>query len=213
MDLDEAAVSHRAPTSVVDGAPGAAAGTDAARAQIYLLLANLFAGAPSLSLQQDLGRLEGDDTPLGVSLAGLADVARRVDRSLIEREYFDLFIGVGRGEVLPYASYYLTGFLHDRPLSRVRHDMARLGLERPEGVFEPEDHIASLLEVMAGLTGGGLGHPAAEADLFFKRHIAPWAPRLMGDVMAAPCARFYRSVGELGRTWLEIEQRAIELTS
>jgi len=49
----------------------------------------------------------------------LGEAALDADVARIEREYFDLFIGLGRGELLPYASYYLTGFLNERPLSRL----------------------------------------------------------------------------------------------
>jgi TorA maturation chaperone TorD len=185
---------------------------DVARAKLYLLLANLFARAPSGQLLRDVASIKGDATPLGMALAALAHTAHGAERDTVAREYFSIFVGVGRGDVLPYASYYLTGFLNERPLARVREDMARLGIERRVGTFEPEDHIASLLEVMAGIIGGELERPAAEADQFFARHIAPWAGRLMADVSAAPNARFYRHVGDLGRVWLELEQAAMQLS-
>ena len=71
----------------------------------------------------------------------------------MEREYFDLFIGMGRGEILPYASYYLTGFLHERPLARLRGDLIAFGIERAENNPEPEDNAATLCEIMAGFAG------------------------------------------------------------
>ena len=183
----------------------------AARATQYLLLATLFARAPNAALLRDLAKLQGGVSPLGLAQIALADAARDAEASDIATEYLNLFIGVGRGELLPYCSFYLTGFLHERPLARVREDMARLGLERQGGVFEPEDHISSLFEIMAGLTGGSFDAPGKAADNFFERHIEPWAPRLMADVAAAPSARFYKHVARLGAVWIEIEQDVVRL--
>ena len=185
-----------------------------ARATQYLLLANLFSRAPTSALLRDLADIRGDASPLGLALLTLADAARATDQTAVAKEYLELFVGVSRGEILPYASFYLTGFLHERPLARVREDMARLQIERRSGVFEPEDHIASLFEIMAGLIGGSMAEPGQSskvADKFFERHIAPWAPRLMQDVAAAPSARFYAHVARLGAIWLEIEQEAVRL--
>ena len=89
--------------------------------------------------------------------------------------------------------------------------MARLGIERQGDVFEPEDHIASLFEVMAGLVGGAFATSPKAADKFFERHIEPWAPRLMADVAAAQSSRFYKHVARLGAVWIEIEQEAVRL--
>ena len=88
--------------------------------------------------------------------AALGEAAARLDVERVGREYFDLFVGVGRGEILPYASYYLTGFLYERPLARLRADLKRLGIERADGQPEPEDSAATLCEIMAGLAGGTL---------------------------------------------------------
>lgn len=182
-----------------------------ARATHYLLLANLFARAPNAALLSDVAQLMGDASPLGMARLALADAARTADPSVVAKEYLALFIGVGRGDVLPYGSFYLTGFLHERPLARVREDMARLAIERRGDVFEPEDHIASLFEVMAGLISGTFAAPAGASDKFFERHLASWAPRLMADVMVAPSAKFYRHVAVLGAQWLEIEMEAMRL--
>ena len=125
-------------------------------------------------------------------------------------EYMRLFIGVGRGEILPYASYYLTGFLNDKPLANLRNAMAQMGIERAEGVKDPEDHIASLFDIMSGLIRGSFaadGDLAAQAD-FFKKHIEPWAPLLMQDIEAAKSAVFYAPVGTIGRAFMDIESEA-----
>src|ERR1700750_2561625 len=121
---------------------------DVARAQAYALISTLLVRAPNAALLKKLAALRGDASPLGVAHVALAQAAGDGAAERIEREYFDLFIGLGRGELLPYASYYLTGFLHERPLARLRDDLAALGVERVEGNYEPEDHAATLCEIM-----------------------------------------------------------------
>src|SRR5512135_1691976 len=133
---------------------------DLARAQEYALLARLLTRAPDAELIEQLSELRGDATPLGVAHVELAEAAKNADVTKLEREFFDLFIGIGRGELLPYASYYLTGFLHERPLARLREDLARIGVSRADGVAEPEDHSGILCEIMSGLAGGKLPAPA-----------------------------------------------------
>ena len=186
---------------------------DAARAQEYALLALLFARTPDAQLLGRLAALKADPTPLGLAHAGLAAAAREADVAAVEREYFNLFIGLGRGELVPYGSYYLTGFLHERPLARLRGDLAALGIARAEGNAEPEDHIATLCEVMAGLCGGRFDAPAGSDQRMFERHLAPWAGRFFADLEAATEARFYRAVGSLGRTFMAIETEAYALPS
>ena len=113
---------------------------DLARAQEYALLAALLSRAPDAAFLQRLATLRGDLTPLGVAHVGLADAAASADANKVEREFFNLFIGIGRGELMPYGSYYIAGFLHERPLARLREDLAALGIERAEGKYESEDH-------------------------------------------------------------------------
>ena len=112
----------------------------------------------------------------------LAEAAANARAPQVEREFFDLFIGLGRGELLPYGSYYLTGFLHERPLARLREDLATLGIERVEGQAEPEDHAAILCEIMSGLAGGSLAAPAGSDRQIFERHLAPWIGRFFHDL-------------------------------
>jgi TorA maturation chaperone TorD len=186
---------------------------DLSRASVYLLLATLFRAPPSSDLLRDLARLAGDETPLGLARMELAAAARAVAAESVAREYQAIFIGVGRGEVLPYGSYYLTGFLNERPLARVRGAMRTLGVARADGVFEPEDHLASLCEVMAALLSGTVDQPLHAADRFFQKHLAPWAPRACDDIAAAPSAQFYKAVGRFGRLWFDIEAEALALAA
>jgi TorA maturation chaperone TorD len=185
--------------------------TDVARAQEYALLSTLLARAPDKSLLERLADLRGDASPLGRAHAALADAASRTSSADVEREYFDLFIGLGRGELLPYGSYYLTGFLHDRPLARLRDDLARLGIARAADQSEPEDQAAVLCEIMSGLVSRRFpGVPAADRELF-ERHLAPWIGRFFHDLERADAAAFYRPVGMLGRTFMTIESEAFAL--
>jgi TorA maturation chaperone TorD len=185
--------------------------TEAGRARVYALLATLLVRAPERALLDRIGALRADGTTLGEALGGLAEAAQAADAEALEREFHDLFIGFGRGELLPYASYYLTGFLHERPLARLRGDLAALGVERAAGVAEPEDHIATLCEVMAGLIDGSLGEGAEPDRRFFERHLRPWAERFFADLEQAKAARFYRAVGRLGRIFIGIETEAFAL--
>jgi TorA maturation chaperone TorD len=184
---------------------------DTARAQEYALISSLLARAPDADLLVRLARLPGDPSPLGRAHAELAQAARRADAAAVEREYFDLFVGLGRGELLPYGSFYLTGFLHGNPLARLRRDLAELGLQRSPDFAEPEDHAAILCELMAGLARRQWpAPPGAERELF-EAHLVPWIGRFFADLERAEAARFYRGVGSLGRVFMEIEVEAFAL--
>ncbi len=186
---------------------------DAARAQEYALLAALLSRAPDQALLDRLAKLRGDASLLGVAHAALAESASRSTVERVEREYFNLFIGLGRGELLPYGSYYQSGFLHERPLARLREQLSRLGIERAEGEAEPEDHAAILCELMAGLIDGRLpAEDGADRDLF-EKHLSPWIGRFFADLEQAEAADFYRHVGTLGRLLVDIEKEAFALPS
>jgi TorA maturation chaperone TorD len=186
---------------------------DRARAQEYALLAILLGRAPDADLLRRLAELCGDPSPLGVAHATLAEAASRATREGVEREHFDLFIGLGRGELLAYGSYYLTGFLHERPLARLRDDLARLGIERAPGRAEPEDHGAILCEIMAGVVSGRLLAPRGADRALFEAHLAPWMEKFFADLERAKAAEFYRSVGALGRVFMAVEAEAFALSS
>jgi TorA maturation chaperone TorD len=186
---------------------------DVARAQQYALLAVLLARAPSAELLARLATVRGDASPLGIAHAALGEAAAAVNVERVEREFFDLFIGVGRGELLPYGSYYLTGFLNERPLARVRADLERLEIERAAGHVEPEDHAAVLCDVMAGLANGRFNAaPGADWD-FFEKHLAPWLGRFFADLESAQAADFYQRVGTVGRLFVAVESEAFTLAA
>lgn len=183
---------------------------DVERARLFALLGRLMGATPDAALLARLRLLRATEGELGEAYGALAEAAR-VTPDAAEREYFNLFIGVGRGEILPYASYYLTGFLHERPLADLRGDLMGLGIERAEGIAEPEDHIAFLCETYAGLIAGAFAAAPDSAGPFFARHIRPWAARMFADLEKAEAAGFYRAVGRLGRVAVEIESAAADL--
>jgi len=188
---------------------------DRLRAQWYALLAQ-FLSAPPNGATLDLARsLTGDDSDLGRGVTALSAAAKKVTVAGLEEEYFNLFIGVGQGELLPFGSYYLTGFLNEKPLAALRIDMDELGIGRAEGVKEPEDHIASLCEMMAGMITGVFGVPAGldRQRAFFDKHIGCWAPRFFQDLQAAESAAFYMPIGLIGSVFMTVESQAFEMAA
>ncbi len=188
---------------------------DRLRAQAYRLLAGLLARPPGAETLATVAALEGDETEFGQALTALGRAARAFTPAVIDDEYHDLFIGVGRGELMPYGSYYLTGFAYEKPLARLRIDMARLGVARADSSREPEDHAASLCEIMAGLIEGDFEAPldlAAQRE-FFDAHLGPWVARFFSDLEAAKAAGFYMAVGRVGRIFADIESTAFEMAA
>jgi TorA maturation chaperone TorD len=184
---------------------------DFARAQEYSLLSALLLRSPDAQMLARLAHLRGDASPLGLAHAALGEAAARTDAASAAREHLSLFTGLGRGELLPYASYYLTGFLHGRPLANLRQTFRRIGVERLDGQSEPEDHAAVLLEIMAGLAGGTIPAPAGTDREIFDDHLAPWIARFFTDLEKAESANFYARVGSFGRTFVEIEMQSFLL--
>lgn len=186
---------------------------DVLRARFYGLLANVLANPPSASMLATLRQIEGDDTSLGRALRALAQAARSVAVEAVADEFEALFIGLTEGELRPYASYYLTGFLYEKPLADLRHDMARLGVKRALGIHEPEDHIASLCEIMQGLILGTFGEAADldEQKTFFDFRLRPWAAYFFADLRQARAAEFYRPIGQVGGIFMEIEREAFAI--
>jgi TorA maturation chaperone TorD len=185
---------------------------DQLRAAEYGLLSLLLGKAPDAETLARVATLKGDASDLGIAHIELSVAAAATDDRTVSKEFFDLFVGLGRGELLPYASYYLTGFLHERPLARVREDFDRLGIERAGPSREPEDHIAILLEVMSGLARGDFEADFSEQQRFFERHLKPWAARMFADLEISQSAKFYRAVGRVGRIYMELESEAFTLS-
>lgn len=194
--------------------PVATSSEDRFRAEFYRLLAHFLSAPPSAEGLTFAAGLEGDAaTPLGEAVNAVAAAARASSPAAEAEAYQSLFIGLGRGILVPFGSYYLTGFLHEKPLARLRADMDRLGFARADDVSEPEDHIASVLELMAALIEGRDRRPPdlAEQRQVFEDHVASWAGHFFRDLKADPTSAFYAALGGLGERFIEIESRAFRL--
>jgi TorA maturation chaperone TorD len=186
---------------------------DHARAQEYALLSILLSRSPDVEMIGRLALLRGDASPLGTAHTALGEAAGRATEESVGREYFNLFAGLGKSPLLPYASHYLTDSLYGRPLVRLRQTLQQLGIESAAGNSEPEDHAAILCEVMAGLVGGDIAGPVDADRDFFEKHLAPWIRRFFADLEKAESVDFYARVGLLGRTFVEIEKEGFALSS
>lgn len=191
------------------------ASEDRLRADLYNFLGLMLSGPPDQLLLDQCADLSGDESELGKAISGLSRVAKASKPRKVESEFNALFVGLGRGELLPYASYYLTGFLNEKPLATLRSDMAVRTMTRAPNVYEPEDNIASLMEMMAGMIVGRFGAPATLDDqkTFFNKHIAPWAGHFYSDLEAAKNSILYASVGNVGREFMDIEREAFRMTA
>lgn len=187
---------------------------DQLRACVYRLLACFLARPPDAAALRVAAALGGDDTGFGRALATFAKTARATAPAEARLEYDELFIGLVRGELVPYASFYRTGFLYERPLAAVRGDLARLGVGREAGWRDPEDHVAGLCEAMAGLIEGRYAEGGLAAQRgFFDRHLAPWAGRFFADLERARASRLYAPLGTVGRLFMDIEATAYAMAA
>ncbi len=190
-----------------------AATEERSRARTYALLAELFAKPPERALLLRLEALAdtSGDGPVAMAWRALGEAAREADPESVDDEYHALFIGVGRGEILPYGSWYLTGFLMGRPLVRLRSELAALGFERETGVTEPEDHVAALFDVMAAHADPEAGDAATTQQRFFSEFLAPWVERFMSDVRLARSAGLFREIAALGERFMVLEKQYLGL--
>lgn len=191
---------------------------DQYRADAYSILAALLGGPPTQDLIDYLQHIQ-TDTAEGVGECGRAwqalgaralAVQRREDLAALDAEYHRLFIGLGRGEVVPFGSWHLTGFLMEKPLSELRDDLRALGIAASEDVKDPEDHIAALFETMAVLIGAGdIDEPRIRR--FFVRHIDPWALKFFKELHSAASADFYQPVADIGSAMIEVERQYLNI--
>jgi TorA maturation chaperone TorD len=200
-------------------APISSAGLDeeTARAELYGLLALLYYAPPAPDLIAQL-RVAVTEAPaaggfLEEPWRALVGIAREMDDASITTEYTTLFGGVGKPEVYLFGSFYLSGFLNEKPLAALRADIAELGLARMDAMSETEDHIAYLCEVMRYLIAGD---DVAVANLtrqhaFFSTHVQPWALRLCDALQAHPKARFYAAVAGLTRAFVAVEAQGFDM--
>ena len=179
------------------------------RASAYSILAALLRNVPEEEVLRHVANfadvaVDEDELLLSMSTLGLA--AKSSEISAIDDEYHELFIGLGRGELVPYGSWYLTGYLMEKPLGILRDDLNALGFIREEGVVEPEDHVAALCEVMALLISNSEGDDEQQR-IFYKKHLAEWIGRFFEDLSTANSAVFYRAVGRFGAAFMNLEKQ------
>lgn len=177
------------------------------RVEAYRLIAAMLRSPPDARLLEQISGLSQVEAPdeMGISMSMLGLAARSFGHKAVEEEFHQLFIGLGRGELVPYASWYLTGFLMEKPLGELREHLMRLGFERQNDVHEPEDHIAALCEVMSILIAED--RPHTESARFYEAHLAPWGDRFFADLSQAKAAVFYRNLGRFGAAFLDLERR------
>jgi TorA maturation chaperone TorD len=188
---------------------------DLARAGLYGLLARLLYAAPDAALLQAITQAE---LAAGSSLArawqGLQAASAVMEAQAAAQEYEQVFIGMGQGEVMPYLSWHLTGFLMEEPLAKLRDDLAALRLARLAGVGEPEDHMAAICEVMRLLVMGDSERAAAPVEqqrVFFGHYLRPWYAKFAAQLDAAPSANYYRVVARLMRAFMDVEALAFDM--
>jgi len=186
----------------------------ALRAGVHELLGSLLAQPPDermLTRLRGIGDVDASDGPLAMGWQLLKAAAEAADAEALRHEYTALFIGVGRGELVPYASWYQTGFLMEKPLAVLRQDLAQHGIERQDGIAESEDHIAAVSDAMALIIRAGDEIPFVTQRSFFEAHLAPWAGRFFDDLQEASSADFYRSVGFFGSSFMAVERQVLGL--
>ncbi len=185
------------------------------RASAYALLAALLRATPDQALLDRVAALspesDAESDELSESMSALAAAAQQQNPADLEDEYNNLFIGIGKGEVVPYGSWYLTGFLMEQPLSDLRDDLRALGFERNPETHEPEDHIGAIFEVFSVMISDAAS--LAEQQRFSEKHMKPWLTRFFADLGAARSADFYRTVAQFGTAFLELEQRYLLMRS
>jgi len=185
------------------------------RASAYSLLAALLRAPPDQALLDRLEQLspqvDADPDTLLEAMRDLGQSAGRYEPGQIDDEYHALFIGIGRGELVPYGSWYLTGYLMEQPLSDLRDDLGRLGYERSVDTHEPEDHISAIFEVFSGIITDRI--ELETQTKFFDKHMNSWLDRFFNDLENARSADFYRHVARLGAAFIQLEKAYLSMQS
>ncbi|MFQ5936847.1 MAG: molecular chaperone [Acidiferrobacterales bacterium] len=183
---------------------------EAVRANTYALLGTLLAAPPSrdvLTLLTQIDVVNDGASDMAAAWGALRLASERAVEDDLDDEYHELFVGLGRGELVPYGSWYMTGFIMDRPLGVLRQDLAALGFERQKDVHEPEDHAAALCETMSMIASNSQAVGFETQRKFFQEHIGPWMEGFFRDLQNAKHARFYRAVGQFGEQFMALEKR------
>ena len=180
---------------------------------MYGLLARLLAAPPDEEVLARLAQIEAEPDAQGMAGAWhmLKLAAENSTVTGLDDEYHALFIGVGRGELVPFGSWYMTGFLMDKPLTYLRQDLAELGIARQDDVKEPEDHAAALCESMALIINADGEIDFARQQAFYKNHLQPWMRLFFEDLENAQTATFYKAVARLGKEMMDFESQYLAM--
>jgi TorA maturation chaperone TorD len=189
---------------------------DQVRADYYGLLSALFYGAPDNRLLQAIvvSTAPEGEGELAIAWRALAEASAVMPHEAIAEEYEALFVGIGRAPVLLFGSFYLAGFMNEKPLAELRTDLERMGFHRMESAHETEDHLAAVCDVMRALITGGLAEAPATLDMqqrFFGSHMRAWVLRCCDATTANEKANYYRKVAALARAFFQIEMQAFEM--
>lgn len=189
-------------------------GEETARADLYGLLATLFYAPPPQALIDTIAAAQPEgDGVLERAWAGLVAACKDAQAEQVREEYEQLFISTGKPEVMLYGSYYLSGFLMEKPLAALRVDLEQLGLERTAAVTESEDHIATLCEVMRYLIASddALQANIAAQKTFFTTHMQAWVLDACAAINASRHASLYVAVAGLAQAFFEVEMQAFDM--
>ena len=190
---------------------------DKARAGYYALLARLFYAGPDAALLATIGGAEeiasgAEQSALAGAWNELAAAARAMEAEAARLECDELFVGTGKAEVTPYASYYLAETGREKILARLRGELAAWGLARSEGAHEPEDHMAGLFDVMRHLISLGSDDAALQKQQgFFERYLARSYPGFCGAISKSERANFYKHVAHFAESFLVVEAEALKV--
>jgi TorA maturation chaperone TorD len=184
-----------------------------ARAQLYGLLAELFYAPPSKALLEQLSVSKASGQGLfDVAWNTLSEACATMPQATVHEEFESLFISVGKPEVVLYGSYYMAGFMMEKPLAELRTTLAKLGLQRVDAMPESEDHIAALCDVMRHLIQeDSESDRFARQKQFYSEFIQPWVMELCSELAAHPNASFYAALASVAKAFFEIEAQAFEM--
>ena len=190
---------------------------ETARAEVYGLLAALYYAPPGADLLAQL-RVAVTEAPaaggfLEEPWRQFVGTVRELSDQQVADEYDALFGGVGKPEVYLFGSFYLSGFLNEKPLAALRGDLAALGLARDEAMPETEDHFACVCEVMRYLIAGDDVEVAnlTQQQKFFSTHVQPWVPAMCDAITAHPKARFYAALAAFTAAFISVEAQGFDL--
>jgi TorA maturation chaperone TorD len=206
MESPIAAVKFEAPRSIEP--------EDQARADFYALLASLFYRAPDARLLQAIAIAEPPSGVLGPAWQKLADASNVVPEDAVQEEYDAVFVGVGKPPVMLYGSFYMAGFMMEKPLAALRQNLGELGFARADSVREPEDHLAAICDVMRAMILGDLENKPQTIETqrqFFLTHVKPWVFACTDAVSAYHQANYYKHVAGFAKQFFQVELEAFEI--